>query len=194
VPTPTPLPPAISGTFYLHNNPTPPAASTNHQSLLAFDQTAPTASTLWNYDVDYDAMPGRTIQRGGSGHKESDPEKYQSWRGPVLDSPARVSGSVVVHLSAAMGNFALEGTAVLDVYLRDCSGDACTLISSDERSLSSWTGSLGGWKQLNFNLTVSGYTVAAGHRLELKVITDEASTGDVMIAYDTKSYDSQVIF
>lgn len=66
--------------LYLQNSPTPPTGDTNAQTALPLSTTDPTATTLYNYDLDYDAFPGRYIQKGASGVDEEDLTLYQNWR------------------------------------------------------------------------------------------------------------------
>jgi hypothetical protein len=65
--------------LYLHHNPTPPVGDTSSQADLPLSYTVPTQTTLYNYDTDNDAEPGRMIIKGGS-VGETDLAKYQNWR------------------------------------------------------------------------------------------------------------------
>ncbi len=47
--------------YYLHNNPTPPVGNTVSQVDLPMDTSAPTATTLYNYDTNRDSDPGRRL-------------------------------------------------------------------------------------------------------------------------------------
>jgi len=50
-------------TWYLHDNPTPPAANTAAQFNLALNTTAPTATALFNCDTNCESRAGRSTGR-----------------------------------------------------------------------------------------------------------------------------------
>ncbi|MFC1969494.1 hypothetical protein ACFLVF_03300, partial [Chloroflexota bacterium] len=73
--------------LYLHNDPTPPTANTTAQDTLPMSTTAPTATTLYNYDEDYSSDLGRRIEQGRGNVDESNLARYQTWRAGPLTEP-----------------------------------------------------------------------------------------------------------
>ncbi|MFC2001120.1 hypothetical protein ACFLUZ_01285 [Chloroflexota bacterium] len=76
--------------LFPHNNPTPPVGDTEDQANLSLSYTAPTATTLYNYDTNNDNDPGRWIQQSWCYVWETDMDEYQNWRiqfsDPVIDT------------------------------------------------------------------------------------------------------------
>jgi hypothetical protein len=190
VPTPTPTPaPLVAVTYYLHNNPSPPVGDTNSQSPLPLNTTAPTASTLYNYDKDRDTSPGLMIQKGG-GADEADPTKHQAWRTAQLAKNTTVSGTASVTFWAAMKNFQTGVPASVTFYLRSYNGASGQYTSLAQGTVNSaiWHGANPSWVQATAQLPVGTVTVPAGHRLELKVTVSSVSGQDMWFAYDTTTY------
>jgi hypothetical protein len=179
--------------YYLHNNPSPPTGNTNQQADLTADGTFPGQTTLYNYDQDRDASAGRLIVKGGSGASESDLTKYQNWRTGVLGRDLELSGTVRVHLWAAVKDFNTSATGSVTVYLRDFNGATSTEIASATVTSGPWdTGASGTWVSKTVAIPAVDYTVPAGNRLEVKVIVGSSSGDDMWFAYDTVSYYSYV--
>ncbi|HBK78992.1 MAG TPA: hypothetical protein DDZ83_04770 [Nitrospinae bacterium] len=177
--------------YYLHNNPTPPIASTTAQASLGITLTYPGASTLLDYDGDLDTGPGRTIAKGGSGPAETDISQQQNWLSPVLFSDTLINGNVIVEIWAAAQGFSSTSTGELKLYLRDYNGSTYTEIASTTITASAWDSAASGtWVKKAGEISVSNYTVADGNQLELKITVGDGSSGGMMIAYDTSGYRS----
>ncbi len=144
--------------------------------------TAPTASTLYNYDTNRDASPGLVIQKGG----------LQVWRGPVLASDVTLKGNVTVNLWSAMKEFQQGKKGQVTVYLRDFDGSSYTEIANVLVNDPDWQRGSSTWVLKSFVIGVGSYTLPAGHRLELKVIVESSSVDDLWFAYDTAAYPSWI--
>jgi hypothetical protein len=180
--------------YYLHNNPTPPSGGTAAQANLAMNTSAPTATTLHNYDTDLDAQPGRTIQRGGSGAAETDLAQYANWRGPTAGLLGQtINGTVTVELWTAVDGFSAGGAGEVQVFLRDIlvlTGTASEIASASVAA-ADWHGATSGWVKQVVTLNVA-HTLLVGHALELKVIAGPTAGADMMLAYDTTAYRSRL--
>src|SRR5437867_2818505 len=72
--------------------------------------TAPTRTTLVNYDPGRDGFPGLWIHKNGSGVGETDPTRYQLWRIPA--GGPTINDAVPMTIRTALHNFdfRLDGT------------------------------------------------------------------------------------
>lgn len=181
---------AVATTWYLHNNPTPPVANTTAQFNLALDATAPTASTLFNYDTGCDTRAGRQLRRTANGVSEVAACKYANWRTAPLAGPLAVNGVATVTAWSATAGFQTGQTGSLTVYLRDFDpGTAVyTEITNATLTQAGWQGASNTWVQKSIALPSVSYTLATGHQLELKVVAPNASALNMLIAYDTTAY------
>lgn len=181
-------------TYYLHNNPTPPTGNTNAQANLAMNTTAPTASTLHNYDANQDSAAGRLIARGGSGAAETTLARYQNWRGPTAGLFGQaINGTVTVEFWSGMPGF-VQGTAgEVRVFLRDNdSVTGLTLeIANTTISSADWQAGNGGWVKRSASFNVNTLLLV-GHRLEVKLLVGSGAASDMLFAYDTTLYRSRV--
>lgn len=144
--------------------------------------TAPTASTLYNYDTNRDASPGLVIPREGS----------QAWRGPVLASDVTLKGNVTVNLWSAMKDLQQGKKGQVTAYLRDFDGSAYTEIANVPFNDPTWQDGSSTWALKSFVIGVGSHVLRAGHRLELKVVVDSVSADDLWFAYDTAAYPSRI--
>ena len=189
---------SFTGTiYYLHNNPTPPTGSTNAQANLPMNTTAPMATTLFDYDANFGASPGRLILRGGSGASEVDLSQYQNWRGPLLPFGSNISGTVTVEFWSAMESFTPGIAGEVDVYLRafDPLLGAITFeLGSTSVSATDWQGGSSAWVKRIASIPVSNtvLTCLTGCRFEVKVEVGDFAADDMWIAYDTTVYRSRV--
>jgi hypothetical protein len=193
LPTETPTPPPASNvTFYLHNDPSPPVGDTTSQSALPMDFELPTAPVLYNYDTNRDASPGLLIAKGGSGVYEINPSKYQAWRTPAFAEAMFISGEASLKLWGGMKDFNNEESGTVTVYLRDFDGLSYVELGSGTLTDAPWHGG-SPWVVLKtITFPVEPYPVAAGHKLELKVIVEGSSDDDMWFAYDTDSEKSRI--
>jgi predicted ribosomally synthesized peptide with SipW-like signal peptide len=181
-------------TYYLHNNPTPPTGDTNAQANLSMNTTAPTATTLFNYDANQDSAPGRLIQRGGSGAGETTLARYQNWRGPTAGLFGQsINGTVTVEFWSAMPGFTQGSAGEVRVFLRDV--DSVTgiaiEIANTTVSAADWQGGVSGWVKRSASFSVN-HLLLVGHRLEVKLLVGSGAASDMMFAYDTSLYRSRV--
>lgn len=180
-------------TYYLHDNPTPPTADQNAQANLTLNANAPTAATLFNYDVNRDAAAGLQILKGGSGPDETTLSRYQNWRTGVLSSPRIINGTVTVTFWSGIKNFATSTAGEVNAYLRDFNPTNSTYaeIANTTLTVANWQDDSGTWVSKTLNIAVSNYTVPAGHRLGLKFIVGSGAGNDMWFAYDTTVYPSR---
>jgi hypothetical protein len=193
---PEQLHPAEYLALFLHNNPTPPTADTVSQLDLPMDGFAPTAATLYNYDTDNDAYPGREIRRAKQGGEigATDTRKFQDWLSQPFPASTTVDGRASLFLSSAAGGFNTGLLQVLDAWLFDYDpvGDTNTLIIS--RGFAGFT-TQATWSKVGLHFRPTVYTLAPGHRLRLKVQMDGISDPSIstMLAYDTLEHRSVLL-
>ena len=99
-------------TYYFHNNPTPPTGATTIPIIapdigydaLTMNTTPPTVTTLYNYDLNRDGLPGRWISiytpdpEGNCRQQLTIPngERHRIlWRSPPLSADDRIDGRIV---------------------------------------------------------------------------------------------------
>lgn len=175
----------------MHNNPSPPTGNTTSQQNLPLDQKAPVAGVLFNYDTDRDAEPGRVINKGGSGESENDPDKQQTWRTAVLDVNITVSGTATFHVYSAVKDFKGGRRGVVSVFLIDV-GAGQTTICQGTLNQNNWQGGSKTWVYRTIMFDCPTYTVAAGHRLAVKVVVPGQADDDMWFAYDTAAYPARL--
>jgi hypothetical protein len=181
-------------TYYLHNNPSPPVGDTNAQANLAMNATAPSAATLFNYDVDHDAAPGRLVLRGGSGASESTLTRYQKWGGPEAGLLGQsISGTVTVEFWSAVTDFTPGVAGEVTIFLRDHDTvlGLSLEISSATVSAADWQAGNTAWVKRTVTFDVS-VVLLVGHQLEVKLIVPASSGADMWLAYDTTLYPSRI--
>jgi hypothetical protein len=185
------LPPV---TWYLHNNPTPPSANTAAQVNLGMDATIPAGLTLYNYDVGVDTAAGRRLQKSGSGPSETNLNRYANWLSPVLSGSRAISGAVTLSMWSAVQSFTKSRAGALSAYLRDYDPSTGTYveIASGTTTSANWQAGSGTWIPATISIPVAGYTVPAGHRVEVKVMTTSYAFTNMWVAYDTQSYASSL--
>lgn len=180
-----------SWAFYLHNNPTPPTANTTAQYNLTMTITAPTATTLHNYDTDSANRPGRGVTRANPPSAGlTTAHQYVNWRTPVLANALTLTGSVTVDFWSATNTATANRTGSLIAYLRDYNPTAGTYV---EIANATYTGAYAvGRTYYERPITIAATaTVAAGHQLEVKLESPRAtSQNNMLVAYDTTAYPS----
>ena len=191
VPTATPTPPQASTRWYLHNRPSPPTGNTSSQANLPLNGTPPTGSTLFNYDTDRDGFAGRLIQKGSSGAGETDLSKYQNWLSDPLASARTIGGTVRVTFYSAIKDFSQNKPGSVTAFLRDYNGSSYTNVCSGSLTQSNWQGGSSTWVSKTLTFTCGGYTIAAGRRLEVKLVVGGDAGDDMWFAYDTTAYPSE---
>jgi hypothetical protein len=181
-------------TYYLHNNPTPPTGNTNAQANLSMNTTAPSATTLFNYDADLDSAAGRLIARGGSGAGETTLARYQNWRGPTAGALGQtINGTVLVEFWSGMSGFTQGTAGEVRIFLRDV--DTITGITQEigntTVTAADWQAGANGWVKRSGSMSVNT-VLLGGHRLEVKLLVGAGAATDMLFAYDTNIYRSRV--
>ena len=181
-------------TWYLHNNPTPPVGNTTVQANLGMNTAAPTAAILYNYDTNADSAAGRRLVKSGSGPSETNLARYASWRSPVLAGARSISGTASFAMWSAVANFATGRAGSLRAYLRDYNPSTGTYveIASGTTTAADWQAGSPTWVFATVSIAVAGYTVPAGHQVEVKVMTTSAAYANMWIAYDMSAYASSL--
>jgi hypothetical protein len=177
--------------LYLHNYPTPPSGDTNGTRALPMDTAAPTATTLYDYNVDvFSGRSGRYVHRGSAnGPGEADLRYMINWvfqvpQDMVLDGSA-TGGIWVTHKDGCVhtGSFRLwlrtKHNAMTDTGTLIGSGTGAVPPGPDEPC----------WNLSGVSIPVST-TIPAGTWLELKLTVDDADRDAAMVAYDTISFAS----
>jgi len=121
-------------TYYLHNNPIPPVDDTDAQANLPMDEDNPTATTLYNYDQNYDSDPGRRIEESDGGPDGLELKEYQNWLTDPYIEDTHFQGTLVLNLYIAPDGFNFDNEGSFRVYLRDYEpvGDTYTeIVSAD---------------------------------------------------------------
>ncbi len=182
--------------YYLHNNPTPPRASTTAQTNLTATTSAPTATTLYNYDTNCDTRTGRLLQRSGTWTPSPATTTtcyFANWRMPALGTNLLLTRSVTVHLWVAVNNGGSNRTGGVVVYLRDYNpaSGRYTEIASGTYSGQFAAGRTFYDRQIAVTLPAD-YTLAGTHQLELKAEAMAGLSYNMMLAYDTAANPSYI--
>lgn len=186
------------GTYYLHNNPTPPVGSTTSQANLPISSVAPTATTLYNYDTDRDSFPGRLIQKGG-GDSTIDLGKYQNWRIAAPSQGIHIYGDVQLVIHSGIKNFDTNPSqrtkrGYIRVYLREISGSGnADTFATQSLNRYNWHGGLNQWMEDTITFTNVDRVIQSGHSLEMKIVVYNDSADDMWFAYDTMSYPARLV-
>jgi hypothetical protein len=183
---------ATGSWYFLHNNPTPPTGNTSAVNNLSMTATAPTQTTLYNYDTNADSVAGRRIQKSGSGAGDATLAHYANWRSAAFASARTIAGSVVLRISSGISGFTLNTQGVLVAYLRDFNPTNSKYVEIANATLTdaNWQAGSITWVEKRISIPVGSYAVASGHVLEVKVETTAASSSDMLIAYDATGYPS----
>jgi hypothetical protein len=177
--------------LYLHNYPTPPASDTNGSRALPMNASAPTATTLYRYNVDqYNGRSGRFVQRGSaSGATEADPRYMINWvfQAPqdMVLSGAATAGIWVTHKDGCVHN------GVFRLWLRtkhNAMTDTGTLIASGSGGVPPGPDQPC-WALSGVSMPVQT-TIPSGTWVELKLTVDDADRDGAMVGYDTTAFAS----
>jgi type II secretory pathway pseudopilin PulG len=170
-------------THYLHNS----AAGGNTVAgvNLPVDLTAPTATSLSNYDTNVDGVAGRKVTTGGTNATASGSQMV-NWR---YQAPAKTTYNgnavVTVWVMPASGT---TSTVQMTAYLNyDGGGPSYTNAGSATASIPAGT-----WSQVQFTIPVS-FSLTKNKKFEVKLVT-ATGTGltDALVAYDTTTYPAHV--
>jgi hypothetical protein len=184
--------------LYLHNRESPPTGNTRSQQNLPMSGNEPTAETLFNYDTDRDAFPGRLIQKGGSA-TTTDRVKYQSWRYTAGEGGLVLSGDAELTFYSGMKDFPTNSSnrskrGIVQVFLRDCpaGSGSCTTIASETVNRKPWH-SANQWMEDTVVFARLDYTIAEGRTLEVRFIVHSNSDDDMWFAYDTEMHPAKLV-
>jgi signal peptidase len=185
---------APSNVFYLKTNGT---TNTNPPLLdapLELSASAPTLTTLYNYDVLRDpANPGLLVAKGGGLLDPIVGTTMQRWAMPTRAS-AVITGNVKARVWTAMKDFSPTKTGSLTAGLYICNPGTnnCTAAGTPATvtSQGSWSGGSTTWVSTDFDL--GSISVPTNRVLQLRVTVGTASSDAMMLAYDTTAYPSRV--
>lgn len=178
--------------FYLHNDPTPPTGDTASHAVLPTDQTAPTATTLYNCDTDRDSDPGLLLAKSGEGLSETDLSKHQTWS---ASGPIDLDGSATLTLWSAIKSFDTSKRGLVQAALLDCASDGsdCNTITTGSLDLDPWdSGATGSWVEKTIDLGTVNHSVVTSRTLRIKIVVGTDSGDDMWFAYDTTSNNSRL--
>jgi HD-GYP domain-containing protein (c-di-GMP phosphodiesterase class II) len=146
---------------------------------LVIGGSAQNAGAVPNYDTDRNSDPGLTLQPAGAAPLDSASAQRFSF---TPTEPMQLGGPASLRLT--LGDAGLDGDAVtVIVGVYDCTqAGSCTLLASDTESLSA-----AGFQSVVFDLGDIDRTIPSNRRLQLRVATTDASSGDVWLLYDYTS-------
>ena len=186
------VPPAPSRSLYLHNNPTPPVGDTARQATLPMDETAPTATTLYQYATPNNNN-GLLLAGSDQDLSESDTSKYQIGRTGALADPLVIAGDVFIDLWAGIRQFQANQPGATTMYLRDYDGVDYTEIGNGSMFVLDWQGGSSTFVGQTIMIPNINYTIPAGHELEARLMTNTIKASkDMWYAYDTTQYPSVI--
>jgi hypothetical protein len=172
-------------TWYLHNAPTPPVGPTMAQFNLGLDATAPSATTLYNYDTNCDSRAGRTIRRGGGLVTEAGTCLYATWRSTALPATRILTGTATLTVWARKTS--ANGTnPTLRAYLRVFDPATSTYVELGNAGVVV-TSAPTAWASYALTWSLASVPVSVGRQIEVKIVAT-GNNRDPEIAYDTKSY------
>jgi hypothetical protein len=181
---------ATATTWYLHNNPTPPTGNTTARFNLALDATAPTATTLYNYDTDCDNRAGRSIKRNTGLVTEAGSCRYATWRSSALAAARTINGTATLTVWARKASSG-GGDPTLRAHLRvfDPGTSTYTELGSADATVSRNANQ--SWAQTDLTWSLAGVTVPAGRQVEVKIVATGGNR-NAEVAYDTTAYPSSL--
>ena len=160
------------------------------------DSTAPTTTTLVNYDADRDSDNGLTLQKTALGLSETATSTFQVWRTTAQTSTLTITGDVRIDVWAAMKDFQLGTRGVITAYLRDVEVSTSTATTTEIVNGSvfanDWSGGTANFVLRTIMIPNVSYTIPADHLLEVRLMVEDQSADAMWIAYDTTAYDSVV--
>ncbi len=172
--------------WYLHNNPTPPVANTAAQFNLALDATAPTATTLYNYDTNCESRAGRSINRNTGLVSEATTCRYATWRSAALGAARTLNGTATLAVWARKTT-ATGTNPTLRAFLRVFDPATSLYTELGTANVTVTTEPTATWAPYSLTWSLASVAVPAGRRIEIKVVTT-GGTRNVEIAHDTSAY------
>jgi signal peptidase I len=181
-----------TATFYLKTN---AAGNTTSSPTLPMSATAPSLTTLYNYDTDRDSAPGLLLAKDAAGVAGSDPTKVQRWN-MASDAPLTLSGPARLRLWSAVKSFQKKSAAV-QVALYECNpaGNNCQQFALRNHNINAnaYPGTPGGWLARDLDLGPVSRTIPAHRILQLRLAVRSGSEDDMYFAYDTTAYPSALL-
>ena len=163
----------------------------NSVAILPLSTTAPTVTTLPNYDQDRDTVAGLLIGKGGTGASETDTRKIQKWS-QTLASNTTLSGTGQLTFWSAIRDFRPDRRGEVTAFLLDClaDGTGCTTFGSAFFNQDNWQQGSGTWVSKTIDFGPISRTITAGRALLIVIIVANGSADDMWFAYDTTGYPS----
>jgi hypothetical protein len=155
--------------------------------------SAPTNSTLYNYDSFRNGDPGLTIEPGGSGESETDVALFQDFVGDgdrlVLD------GEPTLTVWTAMEGFDLDAGGSVRAMLFACNASllSCQELSTGVAELEPWAGGSADWIETTITMSSVTRTLGAGRTIKLRLMVGDAATADMWFAYGCSSYQARLV-
>ena len=181
---------ATATTWYLHNNPTPPTGNTVAQFNLALDATAPTAATLYNYDMNCDSRAGRSINRNTGLVSEATTCRYATWRSAPLAAPRTLNGTATLAVWARKTS-TLGVNPTLRAFLRAFDPATSMYTELGTANVTVTTESTSPWAAYSPSWSLASVAVPVGQQIEVKLVA-VGGTRNVEVAYDTTAYPSSL--
>ncbi len=163
----------------------------NSVAILPLNTTAPTVTTLPNYDQDRDSVAGLLLTRGGTGVSETDTRRIQKWS-QTLASSTTLSGTGQLTFWSAIMDFRPDRRGEVTAFLLDClsDGTGCTTFDTASFNQDNWQQGSGTWVSKTIDFGPISRTITAGRALMIVIIVGNGAGGDMWFAYDTTSYPS----
>jgi hypothetical protein len=155
------------------------AISTQAKTDMPMQLSAPTESTLPNYDTDRDSVEGRWLSSGGSGASETSTALMANWQYSV---PSDMSFAGLARLTVPLRlQSSLAEAATATVYVRaELTKNVFTTVGTATASV---TGSA--FTTHTIDVALTSFSLARNRRFEVKVVTADA---DVELAYGVAGY------
>jgi len=173
---------ATATTWYLHNNPTPPTANTTALFNLALNTTAPTATTVFNYDTNCESRTGRSINRNTGLVSEATTCRYATWRSAALAAARTLDGTATLTVWAR--KTAALGTApTLRAFLRVYNPSTTAYTELGTANATITTEPTAAFASYALTWTLASVAVPVGRQIEVKIVAT-GGTREAEIAYD----------
>lgn len=178
--------------FYLKTNGT---SNSNPPLELDLTSTAPTLTTLYNYDTLRDPdNPGLLIAKGtGQGLDEILGSSIQKWT--MTTRPSTVlTGAAKVRLWTAMKGFSPTKAGSLTVGLYACNGSvqSCSVVGTPATVTSQGSWSVGSTTWVPIDVNLGTVSIPTNRFLQLRVTVGTLSSDAMMLAYDTTAYPARI--
>lgn len=149
----------------------------------------PSGGELPNFDRGRDVEVGLFLERSARGLAETDDARYQLWH---TDAGGRtIAGFPRLVIWAAPARFATGVSVGIEAFLVDCnvSGNDCEGLASGAALLADGTGD---WTETVVDFGHLDHEFRDGRHLGVKVVVDDSSEADAMLAYGFPSVRSRL--